>query len=43
MSQAYVVDGVRTPIGRYGGALSSTVLTTWPPASLLASSHAPWN
>jgi acetyl-CoA acyltransferase len=24
MSQAYVVDGVRTPIGRYGGALSST-------------------
>jgi acetyl-CoA acetyltransferase family protein len=24
MSQAYVVDGVRTSIGRYGGALSST-------------------
>lgn len=24
MSQAYIVDGVRTPIGRYGGALSGT-------------------
>src|ERR1700734_3129655 len=24
MSQAYVVDGVRTPIGRYGGELSNT-------------------
>src|SRR3984885_11793733 len=24
MSNAYIVDGVRTPIGRYGGALSGT-------------------
>lgn len=23
MKQAYIVDGIRTPVGNYGGALSS--------------------
>ena len=32
-SQAYICDAIRTPFGRYGGALSSAcALTTWAPS-----------
>ena len=30
MSEAFLVDGVRTPIGRYGGALAPSAPTTSP-------------
>ncbi len=41
MSEVYLVDGIRTPIGRYGGALSSVRaddLGAVPIAALLARS-----
>lgn len=31
MNQAFICDGVRTPIGRYGGALARCAPTTSPP------------
>ena len=30
MADAYICDSVRTPIGRYGGALAMSAPTTWP-------------
>jgi hypothetical protein len=36
MKQAYIVDGVRTPIGRYAGALASLVVGDWERARVLA-------
>jgi acetyl-CoA acetyltransferase len=27
---AYICDALRTPFGRYGGALSGVPTTTWP-------------
>ena len=30
MTVAFLVAGVRTPIGRYGGALAASAPTTWP-------------
>lgn len=39
MSEVYLIDGIRTPIGRYGGALSSVRaddLGAVPIAALLA-------
>ena len=30
MADAYICDFVRTPIGRYGGALRTSAPTTWP-------------
>lgn len=30
MSEAFLVSGVRTPFGRYGGALARSVPTTSP-------------
>jgi acetyl-CoA acyltransferase len=27
--QAFICDAIRTPFGRYGGALSSVRTTTW--------------
>ena len=32
MTQAYICDAIRTPIGRYGGALAASVPTTLPPS-----------
>lgn len=29
MREAFICDGIRTPIGRYGGALSVFGLTIW--------------
>ena len=34
MNQAFICDGVRTPIGRYGGALARCAPTTSPPLPL---------
>lgn len=32
MRDAYICDGIRTPIGRYGGALASVRADDWPPS-----------
>ena len=29
MREAFICDGIRTPIGRYGGALSGVRVTIW--------------
>lgn len=36
MRDAYICDGIRTPIGRYGGALASVRAMTWPPSAARA-------
>ncbi len=31
MTQAFICDAIRTPFGRYGGALPACAPTTWAP------------
>jgi hypothetical protein len=31
MREAWIIDGVRTPIGRHGGGWPRSGPTTWPP------------